>query len=229
MPKKTRKPTRKRAAKPPSATRQRLSPAVRKAQIVDAAARLIVAQGFLPLPIEKLANAAGSSKALIYTYFPDQDLLFNTLLERELTGLLAAGLDTASKVKDLEQAAVLCSQLYFEHVARYGPLLNVLLSDRYMVGRIDRNVLRARNEVLQRLAQLAQASLPLDKREALAALEMITAIPEEAGRLAFHNEIDVKVARQICRSLIPSALKALQDPDKVLASVRSAIPPIVAV
>jgi AcrR family transcriptional regulator len=217
--KKSRTPKLKRAVKTPP-TRQRLSPAIRKAQIVDAAARLIVEQGFLPLPIEKLAQAAGSSKALIYTYFTDQDVLFNAVLERELSGLLAAGLDTASRVKDLEQAAVLCAQLYFEHVARYGPLLHILLSDRYMSGRIDRGVLRIRNEILQRLAQLAQASLPLDKREALAALEMVTAIPEEAGRLAFHSEIDVQVARQICRSLIPSTLKALKDPDKVLKSVR---------
>ncbi len=183
---------------------------------MESAARLVVQQGFLPLPIEKLAKAAGSSKALIYTYFPEQEDLFNALLNRELSGVLAAGLDTASQVHNLDQAAVLCAQLYFEHVARYGLLLHILMADRYMRGRIERRLIRMRNLLLRRLARLAQKSLPLSKREVLAALEMSTAIPEEAGRLVFHAELDITVARKICRSLIVSCLQALRDPDRVL-------------
>jgi AcrR family transcriptional regulator len=180
----------------------------------------------LPLPIEKLAKAAGSSKALVYTYFPEQDALFNALLEHELNGLLEAGLDTASQVRDLDQAAVLCAQLYFEHVARYGPLLNILLADRYMSGRIDRRLIRTRNLIFRRIARLAQASLPLGKHEVLAAIEMITAIPEEAGRLVFHAELDAAVARQICRSLIGSCLRALRDPDRVLSGANNISRPL---
>src|SRR5215510_1932820 len=99
--------------------RKRLSPELRRGQIMDAAAKAVVAQGFLPLPIERLAKDAGASKALIYTYFPTQYDLFNTLLEREFDSLVAGGLDTAAKVGDLEQALVLCGMLYFEHVVQY--------------------------------------------------------------------------------------------------------------
>src|SRR5262245_4098303 len=161
-------PTSKRSSKQTAKKqprRQRLSPAVRTAQIIDSAAKLIVEQGYLPLAIETLAQTAGSSKALIYTYFSEQETLFNSLLERELNGLLAAGLDTASQIDNLEQASVLCAQLYFEHVARYGPLLHILLSDRYMSDRIERRLLVIRNRVLQRLARLAQRRLSLGKRE----------------------------------------------------------------
>lgn len=217
-------PTSKRSSKQTAKKhprRQRLSPAVRTAQIIDSAAKLIVEQGYLPLAIETLAQTAGSSKALIYTYFSEQESLFNALLERELNGLLAAGLDTASQIDNLEQASVLCAQLYFEHVARYGPLLHILLSDRYMSDRIDRRLLAIRNRVLQRLARLAQQRLSLGKREALASLEMMIAIPEEAGRLAFHQEIDVNVARQMCKTLISSSLRALSDPDRALSGVQA--------
>ena len=114
--------------------RKRLSPQLRRTQILDAAAQLILEQGYLPLPIERLARTAGSSKALIYTYFPTQYQLFNALLERELGSLSTAGLITASQVGDLDQAAVLCGMLYFEHVARSGPLLQILTADLYMSG-----------------------------------------------------------------------------------------------
>ena len=194
---------------------KRLSPELRQTQILDAAARLVVEQGFLPLPLEQLARKAGASKALIYTYFPTQYALFNALLERELQSLALAGLDTASQVKDLEQASILCGMLYFEHVARCGPLLNILMTDMYMEGQIDSALVEARDRLLARLVHLATDQLPLTEAEIRAAVEMMTAIPEESGRLVFHNELDRTTARQICHGLIVSSLKALRSPDAV--------------
>lgn len=195
---------------------KRLAPEVRRAQILDAAARMIVEQGYLPLPLEQLARNAGASKALIYTYFPTQYELFNALLDRELRSLSLGGLDTASRVDDLEQAAVLCGMLYFEHVARNGPLLNILMTDMYMAGHFDSHVLETRDVIVGRLKALAAKELPLSEQEISAAIEMMSAIPDEAGRLVFHGEIDQTTARQICHGLIVSSLKALRAPDKVV-------------
>lgn len=198
-------------------SRQRLSPALRRSQILDAAAAMIVRQGYLPISIERLATTAGASKALVYAYFPTQFDIFNALLERELTGLLAAGLDTASRVRDLDQAAELCAMLYFEHVARSGPLLHILIDDQYMRGHSSARASQLRMAVLHRLVRLALETIPLPPKEVLAAAQMMIAIPEESGRMVFHQEIEAGVARQICRSLIASALKALRAPGVVLA------------
>jgi AcrR family transcriptional regulator len=210
------KKTRARSDGKPQPRRQRLSPAVRKAHIMESAAGMVVQQGYLPLPIEQLAAKSGLSKALFYTYFPDQYALFNRLLERELNDLLAGGLDLASQVKDIDQAAVLCGTFYFEHVARCGPLLHILMADRYMAGRVERRLLRLRNSILLRLARSARPKLKLTKSEMVAALEMIIAIPEEAGRLVFTHELDVNVGRQLCRTLIASSMHSLRNPDAVL-------------
>lgn len=177
---------------------------------------MVVEQGYLPLPLEQLARQAGASKALIYTYFPTQFALFNALLHRELEGLALGGLDTASSVDDLDKAAVLCAMLYFEHVARNGPLLNILLTDLYMAGHFDETVIQSRSKIMRRMKALAQNELPLSEQEIEAALEMLTAIPEEAGRLVFHEELDQTTARQICHGLVLSSLKALRAPDKVV-------------
>jgi AcrR family transcriptional regulator len=195
---------------------KRLSPEMRRSQILEAAARMIVEQGYLPLPVEQLARAAGASKALIYTYFPTQYALFNSLLDREMQTLAVAGFETASHVEDLEQAAVLCAMMYFEHAARSGPLLHILMTDLYMADHIEPHLLEARDALLQRLLRLGRSALPLTDQEILAAIEMVAAIPEEAGRLVFRQELDATTARQICRGLITSSLKALRAPDKVV-------------
>jgi AcrR family transcriptional regulator len=194
---------------------KRLPPELRRSQILDAAARLVVEQGYLPLPVEQLARAAGASKALIYAYFPTQYELFNALLQRELQTLALAGFDTASRVQDLEQAAVLCAMMYYDHVARTGPLLHILMTDLYMADHIETTLVEARDSLVARLLKLGTEALPLSEQELFAAIEMIAAIPEEAGRLVFHRELDPTTARQICNGLIVSSLKALRAPEKV--------------
>jgi AcrR family transcriptional regulator len=194
---------------------RRLSPELRRSQILEAAARLVVEQGYLPLPVEQLARAAGASKALIYAYFPTQYALFNALLDREVQGLALAGFDTASRVEDLDQAAVLCAMMYYDHVARSGPLLHILMTDFYMEGHIEPRLAALRDDLVKRLLRLGEKSLPLSEQEVYAAIEMLAAIPEEAGRLVFHRELDQTTARQICQGLIMSSLKALRSPDAV--------------
>jgi AcrR family transcriptional regulator len=194
---------------------KRLAPELRRSQILQAAARMVVEQGYLPLPIEQLARAAGASKALVYTYFPTQYALFNALLDREFQSLALAGFDTASRIEDLDQAALLCAMMYYEHVAQSGQLLHILMTDLYMKGHIEPRLQGALESLMQRLLTLAARALPLTEPEIVASIEMIAAIPEEAGRLVFDGELDPTTARQICNGLIASSLKALRAPEQV--------------
>jgi AcrR family transcriptional regulator len=210
----------KRVVRPAAAKQQRkrLSPELRRAQMMDAAAQLVLEQGYLPLPIEHLARTAGSSKALIYTYFPTQYDLFNALLERELNALATAGLITASEVGDLEQAAVLCGMVYFEHVARSGPLLQILTADLYMSGHENERLVGECNALRERLARLVHKTLGLPLREAQAAVEMMIAIPLESGSLVFVRDTPPEVGRAMCRALLSSSLEALRSPEPLPSS-----------
>jgi len=203
------------AATDPGIKGKRLSPQLRRTQILDAAARRVVAQGYLPVQLERLARDAGTSKALIYAYFPSQYALFNALLEREMQSLTVAGLDTASRVADVGQAVLLCAMLYFEHVARTGPLLHILVSDRYMSGHVDAKWIQARDVLIRRLVVLASKQVRMNQVEIHAAIEMMSAIPEESGRLVFHGELDHATAREVCHELIASSLKVLKFPQSV--------------
>src|SRR6185295_7375665 len=177
--------------------RKRLASEQRRDQLLDAAAHLVVEQGFLPLPLERLARNAKVSKALIYAYFPTQYDLLNAVLARELSALAAAGLESASQGKVLEAVTLDCAMLYFDHVVRWGPLLHILLSDRYLAGRLDREAIRKRDRIVRRIARLAHSSMRLPAKEIVAGINLILAIPEEAGVLAFHRELDLALARDL--------------------------------
>jgi len=50
----------------------RLDPAVRRTQIIEAAARLFATRDPAEVPFEEIADAAGVSRALVYNYFGDR-------------------------------------------------------------------------------------------------------------------------------------------------------------
>jgi len=140
------------------------------------------------------------------------------VLQREIEALATAGVETAAQVSELEPAAVLCGMLYFEYVAQRGPLLHILMTDLYMAEHIDPEATRVGRAILLRLVRLARTTLKLPEKQILAAIEMIAAIPEEAGSLAYHEELDSATARQLCHSLMLSSVRALRSPGRVTIS-----------
>ena len=77
---------------------------------------------------------------------------------------------------------------------------------------------RVGRAVLRRLVRLARNTLKLPEKQILAAIEMIAAIPEEAGSLAYHEELDSATARGLCHSLMLSSVRALRTPGRVTIS-----------
>lgn len=107
----------------------------RRAEIVEHAARLFAERGFLGASIADLAEACGTSKSLLYHYYPSkEDILFDAM-----HGHVRALLDVSETVKteDGDAAAKLSSltqrfmSLYLDAAARQRVLVNELrhLSD----------------------------------------------------------------------------------------------------
>jgi AcrR family transcriptional regulator len=189
--------------------RTRLSPDVRRGQIVDAAASVLLEQGYLPLPTERLAEHAGVSKALVYAYFPTQYDLANAVLDRRFAALTAAGIEAASLGKPLREAALEAARIYFEDVAEHGPQIHVVLRDQFMRGHLDARLAALRDRVVRNLARAARQSLHMTARETVAAINMIITIPEQAGSLAHGGEMERDRARELCAQLIASSVDAL--------------------
>lgn len=64
--------------------RARLDPVARRAQIVDAAYELLESHGVGAMAVDEVADAAGVSRSLVYTYFGDRDGLVAEVYQRVL-------------------------------------------------------------------------------------------------------------------------------------------------
>lgn len=75
-------------------SRTRLDPAVRRRQIVEAAARVFADHDPAEVSFERIADEAGVSRSLVYSYFGDRGSLFAAAYDHELE-LLDAEIDDA--------------------------------------------------------------------------------------------------------------------------------------
>ena len=184
---------------------QRLPPQARRDLLLDVAAEQVLEQGVLPIGIEELAQAAKVSKALIYRYFPETHDLYNGLLERAL-GQVAEALDRAGEAPELATSAGDVAEAYYRHVARTGPLIQIILRDRFMARHVSPRAAAVRDRVARRLARNARQALGLDLRETIACLSLGMTMPEECGRLAFQGELDLERGALLCRELVLGVL-----------------------
>ncbi|MGI5466434.1 TetR/AcrR family transcriptional regulator [Streptomyces sp. CA-132043] len=111
-------------------SRQRLSPADRRAQLLAVAAQLFAAQPYDEVLMEEVAERAGVSRALLYRHFPGKRDLFAALYQQVAEQLLAkTRLDPAdSLVEQLTEGLD-------AHIAYFAENRNtVLAANRVLAG-----------------------------------------------------------------------------------------------
>lgn len=182
---------------------QRLAPEARRGLLLETAAGLVLEQGHLPVGVQDLAEAAKVSNALVYKYFPEPHGLYNALLEGALAELLRAGLELAGEdAADAATAATALGDIYYRYVAATGPLIQIILRDRFMAGKVSPAALAVRDRVCRRLARALRRDFALPAREAVACLSIGMTMPEECGRLVHQGELDLERGAVLCRELV---------------------------
>jgi len=190
-------------------SRTRLPAAERRLQIMRGAERLLLEQGYLPLPPEQLGRSIGVSKALIYTYFTDQELLFNAILTHRLQEL-AQRLPAGKGRKAMLDEAMDYAEPYFEQVVEIGPVVNFVLRDPFMRRKVDAESRLQRERLVRPLLRKLRKSLKLTANEAVAALAMLATVPEEAGVLVRRGELTISQGREYCRDILSACLAGLR-------------------
>lgn len=193
----------------------RMTGAERRAQLVSLASRAVSEQGYLPAPLETLAQRAGVSKPVIYSHFGDAAGLYNAVVEDGLKALLAAGLEAAVARPVIEDAACEAAEIFLRFMAREGTALHIIYRDGYMVGRLSPFATATRDRILGRLARRLRFEFRLSSSEAIGAVNLMLALPEEGGRLAFQGQMTEDRAVLVCRQLVLGCLDALRARDVV--------------
>lgn len=182
----------------------------RRTDLLDHAARAILAQGGLPLSYDQLAVAAGVSKALVYNYFPSQIALGNALIEDELAGVDRDELRRLAATDDLVAAARGCAYFYFDIVVDRGPLLHMLLADP-LLNQGQAAYLTSRSGLLLLpIVRRLRRAFGISAREANIIVQLLITLPEEAGKQVFQGSSTRERARRLCADTVEATLSALQ-------------------
>lgn len=110
----------------PATVRKRMRSPDRRAQLLDMATRLVLDEGASTLTMERLAEAAGVSKALPYKHFDNVEAVLVAVHRREIETMgrgIWQGLTDAGPDEDLVRLGV---HLYFDELARCGRVLAAL-------------------------------------------------------------------------------------------------------
>ncbi|WP_350136670.1 TetR/AcrR family transcriptional regulator [Parasphingopyxis sp.] len=181
----------------------------RRAELVASAADQIVAIGSTAISLNAVSEAVGASRALVYAYFSDRDALVAAVLEDHIEKLEALGLRHAARGATAVERGCATADVYLRHVIAHGPILRFILRDSHLMKRIGTQVGGFRIGIMLALAQIARRDLALLPREAMALAEMMSAIPEELGRLCRAGELDADDAQATCARLVEAGIRGL--------------------
>ena len=189
---------------PEARRRTRLSPAARRDQLLDVAAAVIADEGTRAMTMERIAEGAGVSKALVYRYFANRSALLLELYERESdTQPLADRIRGARTFEDRLRAI---TAPYFDAVDRSGLLFHRLVGEKSIEEDVESFRRQTRASVLRFwVTQLRTEGL--DRDQATAFATMFQAAVEAAGGLVARREVDRHVAEE---QFYESALAALE-------------------
>ncbi|CAA9547096.1 MAG: hypothetical protein AVDCRST_MAG79-2397, partial [uncultured Thermoleophilia bacterium] len=184
--------------------RTRLSPEVRRDQLLDAAATVIADEGTQAMTMERVAVRGGVSKALVYRYFGTRSALLVELYERESdTQPLANRIRGARTFEDRLRAI---TAPYFDAVERSGLLFHRLVGEKSIEEDVESFRRQTRASVLRFwVTQLRTEGL--DREQATAFATMFQAAVEAAGGLVARREVGREVAEE---QFYESALAALE-------------------
>ena len=184
----------------------------RLAEIVRLAEQQILETGSTAISINAVSEAAGASRTLVYAYFSERDDLIEAVLALNLERLAEMGIEAASTKGDVNRRATECGMIYLRHVALYGPVLHFILREMQTTP-------ASVSVVFRRLAATARRDLLLPPHEAMALVEILTAIPEELGRMVRGGELELQSAESVCERLLLSGVDSLRPSKQVPPSI----------
>ncbi len=190
-------------------TRTRLTPEARREQILDQAARLILDEGLHAVSMERLARDVGVSKGLVYNYFPTREALLAALLHREQTELRDRGMATALRASSYADLIRQTTRVYLEQTRDRGALTNALLSDPSVARLMEEGSRADRERTFRYFVRATRREFDLPLPLAIAAVNMLAAVTDQAGKLVADGQIDVHPATEMCVELITGGLARL--------------------
>lgn len=194
---------------------ERLGPVRRRPLILDAALRLLAAEGSATVSMDAIAAAAGVTKPVVYSCYESKAALWRALIEREEQRMLAhvaQALPDQPNLEDPEGGLRAGFAAFLSAVAAEPNSWRLIyLAERGAESEVRRRVARGREvqfQALRRLttAQYATGNVPDAERKGELLARMIIATGEMAARMLLEDrkrwapdELAAMLARVVVR------------------------------
>jgi AcrR family transcriptional regulator len=191
-------------------TRTRLSPEARIEEILDHTAAIVSADGVAAVTMEKVGNAAGISKSLVYTYFPTTTDLLKALYHREIKILRGKQTQATLNATTFEDVVRGITHEYLEYIEHRGQLIYRLQSEPSIAigtGLSD----YSRDVSVKYLAEIVNRVFDIPMDIAITATDISFGLPDAAGNYLDHKKADRKTIEDITVVMIIGCIKALKD------------------
>lgn len=188
----------------------RMRAADRAAMMVEEADRQINLRRSARISPADIAGDLGTSRSLIYSYFPDPASLLIAVLDRHADLLAEAGIEVAGRRADFATSMIDCSLIYLDHVIAHGAAIELCFRDKWLARNLDGKMRSLGNGIYRRLARQAQRELDYSARDALGVVQILQSLPEESARLVRSGDISLDVAHSLCRRLIAASIDELR-------------------
>lgn len=190
--------------------RTRLSPEARRAQLLDTARTIILADGLQAFTMEALARAAGVSSPLVYNYFSGRVALLGELLLREyrrFAAQIAQQVEAASSFEEVVRVFVASN---FDHHAP-GNVLPVLLSQPDLAKALRGRERRASRRTATFLIDRISDRYPLTRAQAEFLVSVSSGASIAAASYCARSGVDREAAIDAALRFIFGGMRAVID------------------
>jgi AcrR family transcriptional regulator len=193
--------------------RTRLAPEARREQLLDAAARLAVAEGIGAVSMKRIAREVGVSEALAFGYFRSRAELLAAVARRELAAMATYQRAEIERGESAGSRVRLSTVAYLRQIEARGSILHLLLSAPE-VRRLLRPERRTRQPGPTSTRLTDRYGVPADF--AYGATQALSAASRRAGRLVATGKISRQGAERLILAIVEQGNRDL------VAAARSA-------
>ena len=184
-----------------------MSPDARRATVLDAAAAIVTREGVSAVTMERVAQDAGASKALVYSYFSNRTTLLAQLLLREYPAFRGpAAPDTGVGNESFADLIARTTADYIAHVARNGLLLERLLGEPTVAAEVATQHSMGRATTAAWFGKRIARETGIARHSAERMADILMGVTGAAGRLVVAGDATVDEAAKLATELILSAI-----------------------
>ncbi|MGH3387202.1 MAG: TetR/AcrR family transcriptional regulator [Nocardioidaceae bacterium] len=139
----------------------------RRAQLLDAAREVFVAQGYHAAAMDDIADRAGVSKPVLYQHFPSKLELYLALLDQTCDTVIEAVRGALASTVDNKQRVGATMEVFYAYVANAGGAFRLVFeSDLVNEPQVRERVDRVTHECAESIAQVIHEDTGLPDDEA---------------------------------------------------------------